>query len=194
MNAGRLDRRNAGFLLTCALVLAGGLGIAALSPVHEPDAELVEAASDTQRHFDAAVLLLHARRFDDARVVLLRVIALEPSLPEAHANLGFALLGLAQPQAARVAFERAIALRPGQANAYYGLALAQESLGDLELALGAMRSYLHLGRVESEDHQRRARAALWEWEAKLAERRQAGSTSSFPVPGSDSRSWGSATR
>ncbi|TXC65209.1 hypothetical protein FSC37_00885 [Piscinibacter aquaticus] len=82
-------------------------------------------------------------------------------MPEAHANLGFALLGLQQPDAARVAFERAIAFRPAQANAYYGLALAQESLGDLELALGAMRSYLHLGRSESEDHQRRARAALW---------------------------------
>jgi hypothetical protein len=36
-----------------------------------------------------------------------------------------------------------------------------------------MRSYLHLARGESEDHQRRARAALWEWETQLAERRQA---------------------
>ncbi|MGD9832666.1 MAG: hypothetical protein AB7U92_07940 [Piscinibacter sp.] len=170
---GRLDRRTVGFVLTCALVLAGGLGLAALSPVHEPGDEPAAAASDVQRQFDAAVLLLHARRFDDARVLLLRVIALEPSLPEAHANLGFALLGLAQPQAARVAFERAITLRPEQANAYYGLALAMESLGDLELALGSMRSYLHLGRGESEDHQRRARAALWEWEAQRAERRQA---------------------
>jgi tetratricopeptide (TPR) repeat protein len=172
--AARIDRRTAGFLLTGALVCAGGLGIAALSPMHEPEAEPVAAASQTQRHFDAAVLLLHARRFDDARVLLLRVIELSPSMPEAHANLGFALLGLQQPEAARVAFERAIALRPAQANAYYGLALAQEALGDLELALGAMRSYLHLGRTESDEHQRRARAALWEWEAQLAERRSAG--------------------
>ena len=169
----RLDRRTAGLLLTCALVLAGGLGIAALSPVHEPEPEPVSEASPTQRHFDAAVLMLHTRRFDEARVLLQRVIELSPTLPEAHANLGFALLGLARAQDARAAFERAIALRPAQANAYYGLALAQESLGDLELALGAMRSYLHLGRGESEDHQRRARAALWEWEAQLAERRQA---------------------
>lgn len=165
------DRRGAGFLLTCALVLAGGLGLATLSPLHEPDAAPVPATSETQRHFDAAVLLLHARRFDDARVLLQRVIELSPALPEAHANLGFALLGLQQAEAARRAFERAIVLRPAQANAYYGLALAQESLGDLELALGAMRSYLHLGARESEAHQRRARAALWEWEAQLAARR-----------------------
>lgn len=167
----RIDRRTAGFLLTCALVCAGGLGIAALAPMHEPEAQPAAAAGDTQRLFDAAVLLLHGRRFDEARVLLLRVIELSPALPEAHANLGFALLGLQQPEAARVAFERAIALRPAQANAYYGLALAQESLGDLELALGAMRSYLHLGRSESDEHQRRARAALWEWEAQLAARR-----------------------
>ncbi len=172
----RPDRRTAGFLLTCALVLAGGLALASLSPLHETEAEpepIAAEASVTQRHFDAAVLLLHGRRFDEARVLLLRVIELSPALPEAHANLGFALLGLQQPEAARVAFERAILLRPQQANAYYGLALAQEALGDLELALGAMRSYLHLGQRESDEHQRRARAALWEWEAQLAARRSA---------------------
>lgn len=169
----RFDRRSVGFMLTCALVLAGGLGIATMSPMHEPDARPAFATSQMQRHFDEAVLLLHARRFDDAQVLLRRVIELSPMLPEAHANLGFALLGLQQAAAAREAFERAIALRPAQANAYYGLALAQESLGDLELALGAMRSYLQLGQRESEDHQRRARAALWEWEAQLAERRKA---------------------
>lgn len=171
--ARRVDRRTVGFLMTCVLVLAGGLGIAGLSPMHQAEPEPAATVGEAQRHFDAAVLLLHARRFDDARVLLQRTIELEPALPEAHANLGFAWLGLQQHQAARDAFERAIALRPAQANAYYGLALAQESLGDLELALGAMRSYLHLGRGESEDHQRRARAALWEWEAQLAERRQA---------------------
>lgn len=171
--ASRIDRRTAGFLLTCAIVLGGGAGLTMLSPLHEAVAPPAPTVSETQRHFDAAVLLLHARRFAEARVLLQRVTELSPSLPEAHANLGFALLGLQQPDAARQAFEHAIALRPGQANAYYGLALAQESRGDLELALGAMRSYLHLGSRESEDHQRRARAALWEWEAQLAERRKA---------------------
>jgi tetratricopeptide (TPR) repeat protein len=185
----RPDRRALGLALTAALVLAGGLGLARLAPLHEPEA--VAAADDElQRHFDAAVLLLHARRFDDALAPLRRVLELSPGLPEAHVNLGFALLGLRQPQAARDAFERAIALRAGQANAYYGLALAQESLGDLELALGAMRSYVHLGGSQDEAHLRRARAALWEWEAQRAQRRDA----PFPVPGSDSRSWGRTTR
>ena len=38
---------------------------------------------------------------------------------------------------------------------------------------GAMRSYLHLARGESEAHLRRARAAVWEWESQLAQRRGA---------------------
>lgn len=173
--ARRIDRRSLGFALTCALVLAGGLGLATMSPMHAPETEPAAAASPTQRHFDAAVLLLHARRFDEAQVLLRRVIELSPALPEAHANLGFALLGLQRADDARESFERAIALRPAQANAYYGLALAHEARGDLELALGAMRSYLHLGQGESEAHQRRARAALWEWESQLAERRRAAS-------------------
>lgn len=167
----RVDRRSVGFALTCALVLAGGLGLATISPLHAPESTPIVQSTEAQRHFEASVLLLHARRFDEARAVLLRVIDLAPGLPEAHANLGFALLGLRQPAAAREAFERAITLRPAQANAYYGLALAQESLGDLELALGAMRSYLHLGQRESEAHLRRARAALWEWESQLAQAR-----------------------
>ena len=173
--AERRDRRVIGVALTIAAVLIGGLWVAALEPTHAP--EPVAAAANARhdelrRSFDAAVLLLHARRFDDAQVLLRRVIEIAPTLPEAHANLGFALLGLQHAEPAREAFERAIALRPDQANAYYGLALAQELRGDLELALGAMRSYLHLARGESESHLRRARAALWEWETQLETKRK----------------------
>lgn len=176
--AARRDRRVIGVALTIAAVLIGGLWIAVLEPTHPPEPE-VAAAGEPQgelaRSFDAAVMLLHARRFDDAQVLLHRVIEIAPALPEAHINLGFALLGLQRAEPALRAFERAIALRPDQANAYYGLALAQELRGDLELALGAMRTYLHLARTESESHLRRARAALWEWEAQLEARRK-GST------------------
>jgi hypothetical protein len=49
-----------------------------------------------------------------------------------------------------------------------------EAGGDLELALGAMRSYLHLARGESEAHLRRARAAVWEWETQIGQRRASG--------------------
>lgn len=184
----RRDRRLAAIVLTAVAVLLGGMWIGSLGPTHaptslsgtaasvdprrEPDAHAASArAAEVRRRFDAAVLMLHAKQFEPAAAALHRVLELAPQMPEAHVNMGFALLGLQRPKAARDFFESATALRAGQANAYYGLALANEAAGDLELALGAMRSYLHLARHEDDAHLRRARAALWEWETKLAARR-----------------------
>ncbi|HOY35411.1 MAG TPA: tetratricopeptide repeat protein [Piscinibacter sp.] len=169
----RRDRRWLGLVLTAVVVLLGGAWFAWLEPTH-PAESPVQEAGELRRRFDAAVLLLHSRQFSDAQASLQRVIELAPQLPEAHANMGFALLGLQQAEPARGAFERAIALKADQANAYYGLALAHEAGGDLELALGAMRSYLHLARGESEAHLRRARAAVWEWETQIGQRRASG--------------------
>ncbi len=169
----RRDRRWLGLVLTAAVVLLGGAWFARLEPTHPAEAP-VQEGGELRRHFDAAVLLLHSRQYRDAQTSLQRVIDLAPQLPEAHANMGFALLGLQQAAPARAAFERAIALKADQANAYYGLALAHEAGGDLELALGAMRSYLHLARSEGEAHLRRARAAVWEWETQIGQRRASG--------------------
>ena len=170
----RRDRRALGLLLTAAGVLLGGWGLATLAPTHAP--QTVEAprptpAAELRQRFDTAVLLLHARQFEPAAAALQRVLELAPRLPEAHVNMGFALLGQQRAAEAQRYFESAAALQADQANAYYGLALTHEAQGDLELALGAMRSYLHLAHAQDEAHLRRARAALWEWETKLAERR-----------------------
>jgi tetratricopeptide (TPR) repeat protein len=110
--------------------------------------------------------MLHARRYDDAATALHRVLTYAPNLPEAHVNMGYAMLGLNKLDAARDFFEGATVLAPAQANAYYGLALVHEAQGDKALATGAMRSYLHLARDERPEHLSRARAALWEWEQK----------------------------
>lgn len=184
------DRRWLGAAFTAAAVLLGGAWFAWLEPTHAPQAATdgqpgssarreVPARLGTSRdaelsqNFNSAVLLLHAKEYERAAAALTRVLELAPQMPEAHVNMGFALLGLSRPAAARDSFEAAMALKAAQANAYYGLALAHEALGDLELALGAMRSYLHLARDENQSHLRRARSALWEWETRLAERRVA---------------------
>ncbi len=160
------DRRWLGLLVTAAAIAAGGLAFNAAQSPHAPETPPPTAphAAETRRLFDAAVVMLHARRYDDAVTALHRVLTYAPKMPEAHANMGFALLGLKQHGAARDFFEGAIALTPTQANAYYGLALAHEAQGDKSLATGAMRSYLHLARDERPEHLSRARAALWEWE------------------------------
>lgn len=162
----RRDRRRLGALLTLALVLAAGAAFQAMSPVHEATPAEVVPRDEVHERFQQAVLMLHAKQYEHAVAALHRVLALAPRLPEAHVNMGYALLGLQRPAAARDFFESATALRPEQANAYYGLALAHDALGDRALAIGAMRSYLHRARGADEAHLRRARAALWEWEAE----------------------------
>lgn len=142
-----------------------------------------EDRSELKRRFDEAVLMLHARRYEYAVAALHRVLELSPRLPEAHVNMGYALLGLERYDAARDFFLSAIGLRPGQANAYYGLAEAYEGLGSLPEALGSMRTYLHLARPDS-PYRTRARSALWEWEAQLQPRPRpdAGSATESEAP------------
>lgn len=165
----RGDRRPLGTLMTLVAVGLAGFALQqrdtrALA-VADPAVHAAQArAAEVRRRFDQAVVMLHARQFEHAAVALHRVLELDPALPEAHVNMGFAMIGLGRPREARDFFEGATALRPSQANAYYGLALAAEALQDLPVARGAMRSYLHLARDEPASHLARARAALWEWE------------------------------
>ncbi|MCB1924119.1 MAG: tetratricopeptide repeat protein [Gammaproteobacteria bacterium] len=128
-----------------------------LVPAHPP------RPGEVHERFQQAAIMLHAGQYLYALEALERVITLAPAMPEARVNAGFALLGVEQHARAAAQFRHAIDLRPGQTNAYYGLAVALEAMGDLESALGAMRTYIHL---ESDDavHLRRARAAIWEWE------------------------------
>ena len=119
--------------------------------------------SEIARRFEQAVLMLHAEQYDYAIAALHRILEIAPTMPEAHVNMGFALLGSNNPEAAHDFFQSAIELRPTQANAYWGLAVSLELLCDLEGAMGAMRTYLHLAEP-NEKFITRAKSALWEWE------------------------------
>ncbi len=172
----RRDRRRLGALLTLALVLMGGLwldqrSVDADSPLATASVPRMPHQKEVTQRFNQAVVMLHAKQFDHAITALHRVLLLAPELPEAHVNMGFALLGLKRQDEARAFFDGAIALRPDQANAYYGLALAWDAAGDRAMATGAMRSYLHLARQEDPQHLSRARAALWEWDSERAAQR-----------------------
>lgn len=124
---------------------------------------------ETRSRFDEAVAMLQEKRYDEAIVVLHRLMVLDPDMPDAHVNMGFAFLGKGELQTAFDFFMDAIEIDSAQADAYYGIAMVQEAAGNLEGALGGMRSFLHLtdepdpGRLQVA----RARSAIWEWEAKL---------------------------
>ena len=110
--------------------------------------------------------MLHAKQYDFAIKALRRVIKLAPKMPEAYVNMGYALIGKQDFKAAADFFSAAIELKPYQANAYWGLAISMEQQGELEVALGAMRTFIHLS-PPNDPFLRKARSALWEWESSL---------------------------
>lgn len=117
---------------------------------------------EVQTRFEQGVAMLHMRQYEYALTAFHQVLALAPRIPEAHVNMGFALIGLEQWKQARDFFESAIDLRRDQINAYYGLALTLDALGDRPGAMGAMQTYLH--RAPTDDSFRaRAESAMWEW-------------------------------
>jgi tetratricopeptide (TPR) repeat protein len=144
-----------------------GVGSAAPGAGHRPAAPAAGPALGhaVAKHFERGVALLHAGQPLYAGVAFHEVLRLAPRLPEAHVNMGFALLAQQRPAAARDFFLTAIELRPAQTNAYYGLAVASEETGDMPGALGAMRTFVHLAPPQ-DPFVRKARAALWEWQAR----------------------------
>ncbi len=122
--------------------------------------------AELQERFDQAVAMLHAKQYDFAIKALHRVIELAPGMAEAYVNMGYALIGQENWKAAQDFFNTAIDMQPFQANAYWGLAVALEQQGDIEGALGAMRTFIHLS-PPNDPFLRKARSALWEWESSL---------------------------
>lgn len=168
MNARRLkDKRWLALTLTVVAIAAGGALVAWL-----PDGLALAAKRAAQapihpevhQRFQQGVMMLHAKQHEHALTAFHRVLELAPEMPEAHVNMGFALLGLHRYDTAKQFFEGAIELRKNQLNAYYGLAVALEGLRDMPAAIGAMRTYAHLAKPD-DPFRRKAEAAIWEWQA-----------------------------
>lgn len=168
----RPDLRPRALAFACLGVAVIGAVIAAWptgqgAPVPVRTAAPIVEGGDLRTRFAQGVLLLHMHQYREALASFHGVLELAPAMPEAHVNMGFALIGLERWADARGFFESAIALRAEQANAYYGLATALDELGDRPGAVGAMRTFLH--RAPPDDPFRaKAQAALWEWQAEGA--------------------------
>jgi tetratricopeptide (TPR) repeat protein len=122
--------------------------------------------SEVDKHFKEGVAMLNSRHYEQAAAAFHRVLALAPEMPEAHVNMGYALLGLGKAAAARDFFDSATVLRPNQMNAYFGLGEALQMLGDNLGALQSMETYLH--RAAPDDPFRiKAESAVWELRAEM---------------------------
>ena len=129
---------------------------------HAQQLQLIEI----RERFDQAALMLHAEQYEFAVAALERVLELSPDMPEAHVNMGYALLGLEQYEFAEKYFSRASLLKSEQVNAYYGWALALEGMGEMEGALGAIESYLHLS-SGNDNYRNKAKDLRFKLKSKL---------------------------
>ena len=134
---------------------------------HVASGDLSGESRLVHQQFQQAVALLQEGQFEFAVQGFHEVLKLVPDLPEAHVNMGFALLGLEKFSAAQDFFDSATNIRPSQSNAYYGLAVAHEGLGDLQQAVVTMRAFAHIAE-QDDPFRRKAESAIWEWEAALA--------------------------
>jgi Flp pilus assembly protein TadD len=116
--------------------------------------------------FDEASTALSREDFTLAVKRLIKIEEIQPSLPAVSVNLGFAYVGLAQYTDAEHEFQRALRLAPGEPAAYYGLSLVHESRHELDQAVAAMKTFLHLAPQEHQ-FRRKAESAVWEWEAGI---------------------------
>jgi len=185
--------------LSVVLAIAGLVAFAGSMLQYQPPAatDRLQAAkgpgmvfNDAQKHamtrrdreikvrFEQAVAMLHAQRYRYALAPLQRLLELDPKMPEAYVNTGFAMLGLKRYKKAEAFFQKALELKPYQDNAYWGLAVSLEGEKDFRGALGAMRTYIHLAQP-NDPYVRRARSAIWEWQYRLKR---------GPLPASD-KAW-----
>jgi tetratricopeptide (TPR) repeat protein len=125
-----------------------------------------KAREEIRRRFNEGVVMLHAKEYNHALTAFHRVLEIDPKMPEAHVNIGFALLGLGKPKAAADFFDTATVLRPDQMNAYYGLGEALNQLGDKLGALQSMETYLHRS-PKDDPYRAKAESAVWELRAAL---------------------------
>ncbi|MBF0629270.1 MAG: tetratricopeptide repeat protein [Magnetococcales bacterium] len=165
--------RSGGLLALTALAVAAIAAVieiwphpATVTTLSAPAAPPQTEQTELQRRFEQGAVMLHAKEYEHAMTAFHWVLKQAPKLPEAHVNMGFALLGLGRAKAAEDFFRGAIELNPYRANAYYGLAQALEEQKDLRGALGAMRAFIHLTKAE-DPFLPKARSALWEWENQL---------------------------
>ena len=164
-------RRNAGLILTLGLIVGVGTAIRLLpnattdSPAAKSEPHEIDRQREIDLRFKEAIIMLHAKRYEDAVSALHRVLKLAPTMPEAHTNMGYALMGLHRYTVARDFFNSAISLRPTQANAHYGLALTLGELGQADAAKIAMKEFLQLT-PKDDPYAQKARQAIARWSQK----------------------------
>ena len=96
-----------------------------------------------------AAALVQARRYDEAVVVLRRLLAIAPDNSTVHANLGTALFQLKRYAEAKTEFRWLTDHQPDQAAAFYFLAIVHDQLMEFVDAVANYQQFLRLADPES---------------------------------------------
>lgn len=136
-----------------------------------PELKTRAAPSSPVSEFDAlfsqAVSYMQSGDYEQALMYWHRALVVNPAIPEIRVNMGFTLIEMGNYKAACKSFNDALDQNEYQANAYYGLAICSEASGDIEAALGFMKSFIHLAKPQHQAYLSKARSAIWEWESSL---------------------------
>jgi tetratricopeptide (TPR) repeat protein len=128
----------------------------ALAPLQKLTAEQPDFAYG---FFELGYVYIALERWDEARAALLRAIALDPKLSEAHLNLGTLLLDR-DPPAAVAPLRKAVELLPAQSRPRYLLGLALERTDDFPGAIESLQSAARLDPGDLETRLALARVLL----------------------------------
>lgn len=139
------------------------------APAPAPAATDRAPSQAADRLLGESAKLIKKERYDDALRLLQQNHETLKDRPRAYLQIGDALLGKKDYPTARDFFVAAIDRDPLLAEAYFGFAQAAEGTGDLESALGGMRSFIHVSADKDPFRMKiaQARSAIWEWESKL---------------------------
>jgi tetratricopeptide (TPR) repeat protein len=96
-----------------------------------------------------AAALVQAKRYDEAVIVLRRLLAIAPSNSTVHANLATALFQLKRYPEAKIEFRWLTDNQPGQATAYYFLAIVHDQLAEFADAAANYQQFLRIADPES---------------------------------------------
>ncbi|MEO6334023.1 MAG: tetratricopeptide repeat protein [Pyrinomonadaceae bacterium] len=105
--------------------------------------------NSTQPVVGYAAALVQAKRYDEAVVVLKKLVTIAPDNTTAHANLATALFQLKRFPEAKIEFRWLTDRQPERAIAYYFLAIVHDQLGEFPDAAANYQQFLRLADQES---------------------------------------------
>lgn len=104
---------------------------------------------EAKTRFDKGVEFSLKGEIDSAIREYEAAIEINPDIPEAHNNLGFAYMDKGELEKAVAHQKKALELKPELANGYFGLAMAYEKMGRKEEAIANWKEFAKLAQPHS---------------------------------------------